>query len=139
MKKPIPARYLLVVRLFIAILLGILVYLALLLAAQYRYIAHEQAVHGKRIQISNFRKHRTLTVGDISLIESWMTFDYIATAFRIPADYMKSALEITDPRFPRITLHKYAKVNGLDEHDLTLRVIDVVGKYFIGASTEVKK
>lgn len=138
MKKPIPQRYLIVVYITIAVLLGIMVYLGLLLAAQYRYIAREQAVHGKRMQISNFRKHRTLTIGDVSLIESWMTFDYIATAFRIPVDFIRTALGITDPRFPRMTLHKYAKIYGLDEQNFTTDVIKVVGEFFIGTTTSAK-
>ncbi|HXK37515.1 MAG TPA: hypothetical protein VJ579_00390 [Candidatus Paceibacterota bacterium] len=139
MKKPIPARYLLVVRLFIGLLLGILAYLALILAAQYHYIAREQMVHGKRMQISNFRRQHALTVEDISLIEPWMTFDYIATVFRIPSSYIKTTLNIADPRFPRITLHRYAKINRLSEREFTLAVIDTVGKYFVETSTEAKE
>jgi hypothetical protein len=136
MKKPIPKKYLFIVRLFIALLLGILVYLALMLVGQYRYIAREQIAHGKRMQLSNFRKHHTLGVGDVSLIESWMTFDYISTAFKVPATYLKSALGIDDPRFPRITLHKYAKIYGLDEQVLTDSVIERVSVYLMSSSTK---
>lgn len=136
MKKPIPKKYLLVVRLFIALLLGILVYLAILLAAQYRYIAREQIAHGKRMQLSNFRKHHTLGVGDVSLIESWMTFDYISTVFKVPASYLRTTLEITDARFPRITIHKYAKINGLDEQMLTSSVIERVSAFLMSSSTK---
>lgn len=136
MKKPIPKKYLFVVRIFIALLLGILVYLALMLVAQYRYIAREQIAHGKRMRLSNFRKHHTLGVNDVSLIEPWMTFDYISTAFKVPSSYLKTALAISDLRFPRITLHKYAKIYGLDEQVLTSSVIEQVSVFLMSSSTK---
>lgn len=139
MKKQIPLRYLWMVRLFIAILLGILAYLAFILVVQYRYIAREQAAHGKRVQISNFRKHRALTIQDISLIESWMTFDYIATAFRVPATFLQTSLNIIDPKYPRVTLYRYAKTHGLDPGEFTLNVIDTVGKFFVGTTTSTNR
>ena len=135
MKKPIPKRFLILVRIFIAILLGILVYLAMLLAAQYRYIAREQEAHGKRMQFSNFRRHHTLSIQDLSLIESWMTFDYISTVFRVPVAIIKTRLNIDDPRFPRTTLHRYAKMHGFADADFVSKVADVVGQYLMSTST----
>ncbi len=131
MKKHIPKRYLYIVYASIAILVAILVYLAFLLAMQYRYLAREQLVHGKHVQIANFRKQHVLTIKDLSLIESWMTFDYITVAFKVPATVLKESLNIDDSRFPRITIFRYARSHGLNESEFTLRVMEAVGKYLI--------
>ena len=58
--------------------------------------------------------HGTLTVSDVVLIRSWMTFDYINTLFRLPPDYLKTQLNITDVHYPRISIRTFAKNSHVD-------------------------
>jgi hypothetical protein len=37
-------------------------------------------------------------------IATWMTFDYLNMVFKIPPDYLKNELNITDARYPRLTI-----------------------------------
>jgi hypothetical protein len=48
------------------------------------------------------RMHPPLTASDVNVIQSWMTFDYVNHIFALPPDMLKTALSITDPRYPRM-------------------------------------
>jgi hypothetical protein len=50
--------------------------------------------------------HRQLQVGNVM---GWMTFDYINRSFSLPADYLKTKLNITDKKYPNISLNTWAK------------------------------
>jgi hypothetical protein len=52
---------------------------------------------------------------DPNAIATWMTFNYLNTVFKMPPDYLKSELDITDVRYPRLTIKRLAadrKVNA---------------------------
>ena len=48
-------------------------------------------------------------------IEGWMTFDYIDHIFSFPPGYLKAALNISDSRYPRLTIDAYAKSAKIPE------------------------
>ena len=50
---------------------------------------------------------RPITI-DPNAIAVWMTFDYLNTVFKLPPSYLKTALNITDPRYPRLTIRRFA-------------------------------
>lgn len=52
------------------------------------------------------RTHAPLTVNDVNVIQSWMTFDYINRIFALSPNILKAALSITDPRYPRMPVGK---------------------------------
>jgi hypothetical protein len=41
-------------------------------------------------------------------IATWMTFDYLNMVFKLPPDYLKTSLSITDARYPRLTIKRLA-------------------------------
>ncbi len=48
-------------------------------------------------------------------IQSWMTFDYIEKNFHLPKNYFKTALGITDTRYPFLSLKRFATVQKKSE------------------------
>ena len=52
---------------------------------------------------------RPLTIADVDLIRGWMSFDYLNHSFDIPADYLKTALSITHPRYPNVSIQAVAR------------------------------
>lgn len=138
MHKPIPPKYLWLAYTAIAILSLRLILLVVDLSNQEEYVADWQALHGRGVRTSGLRLHRTMTTADVVLIQSWMTFDYIARVFQMPVARLQIALQIDDANFSRMTIGKYAKINGLDAFDVTQRVITAVREYLLGNSTEVR-
>jgi hypothetical protein len=55
--------------------------------------------------------NRTLS---IDLIRPWMTFDYINFIFKLPPEYLKNTLVVTDPRYPNIRIDRYVKHHNLN-------------------------
>lgn len=53
-------------------------------------------------------------INDVNYIENWMTFHYINKIFNVPEDYLKNKLNITDKKYPNLTISKYAKNNKID-------------------------
>lgn len=66
---------------------------------------------------------------DVSKIQNWMTFDYINRSFSLPQDYLKNEFNITDIKYPRITLTKEA-LNKKENIDIfSAEIKNVVQKY----------
>ena len=70
-----------------------------------------------------------LTAANASSTQSWMTFDYINRVFNLPAAYMKTTLDITDSRYPRLTISGFAKDSGLSDSAALSKVQDVIRAY----------
>lgn len=138
MHKPIPPKYLWLAYIAIAVLSLRLILLVVDLSNQEEYVADWQARHGRGVRTSGLKLHRMMTAADAVLIQSWMSFDYIARVFGIPIFQLQTALRIEDSDFSRMTIGKYAKENGLDALDVTQRVVTVVRNYLLDKATEVK-
>ena len=104
MNKKVPDHY---VQIILGILVLIFLFLCFLLVRQYNHTARVELMSLYRSRISSLG--HPLTVSDLSLIQPWMTFDYINVTFKIPPDVFKSSLVITDSRYPRLSLSRYAK------------------------------
>jgi hypothetical protein len=76
------------------------------------------------------KNHAPLTADYVNLIDTWMTFSYINTIFKLPADYLKTNLNITDMRYPNITLGGYIIKNKLDKNIYLESVKKAVSDYF---------
>lgn len=48
---------------------------------------------------------------EIDEIKSWMTFDFINKTFGLPNDYLKKELNISDKKYPNMTIDNLAKNN----------------------------
>ncbi len=45
----------------------------------------------------------------VDRVEAWMTFDYLNRTFKLDAPYLKSALGISDARYPRLSIDEFAE------------------------------
>ena len=66
---------------------------------------------------------------NVSLVRYWMTFDYINRIFSLPPDYLASALNISDPHYPYITLSHYARGEKISPSQLLAEVQASVFNY----------
>jgi hypothetical protein len=58
---------------------------------------------------------RTFTAKpDVASISDWMTFDYLNRIFKLPPTYFKDVLGITDARYPRLSIRRYATTDLLN-------------------------
>ena len=73
--------------------------------------------------------HRTLGVNDVNMIQPWMTFNYINKVFRLPVDYLKNTLDISDSHYPNIPLEDYAEKEKTKTADFTTKVQEAVHSY----------
>lgn len=126
MQRKVPDHY---VQIILGVLVAFFLFLCFLLVRQYDRLARRELMNTLRSRISSL--HRPLSASDASLIRSWMTFDYINTTFKIPSDIIKSSLSITDARYPRISLSKYAKTTGTTSAAFVSKVEDVVRNYLV--------
>jgi hypothetical protein len=70
-----------------------------------------------------------LTAGEVTIIRPWMTFDYINRIFKLPPNYLKTNLSITDPSYPRATLSSDAAYSHTDATLLMNQVEGAVYNY----------
>ena len=66
---------------------------------------------------------------DINDIDTWMTFDYINTIFKLPKDYLRTALSIQDPSYPNLHIGKYARNHKIDAETALQKVRSAVAAY----------
>lgn len=63
-------------------------------------------------RLSHYTLHlhrHTTTISDVNNIRDWMTFSYLNKIFKIPDNYLKSQLNISDSGYPNITISRAAK------------------------------
>jgi hypothetical protein len=70
-----------------------------------------------------------LGANEVTTISEWMTFDFINHVFVLPSDYLKNDLQITNAKYPNISLREYARVQGIDEASVVSRVQELVATY----------
>jgi len=51
-------------------------------------------------------------------IRDWMTFRYVNNSFNLPSEYLKSGLNITNKKYPDITIGQWAKESKQDKNTL---------------------
>ncbi len=118
---------------YILVFLGIvLVVLFAFLWRDYRLLRRAQIAGAREARFSAFiKRHEPLTANEAGFIRQWMTFDYINKIFGLPSDYVKTQLQITDSRYPRISLSGYARNQHIDVATLLNSVADAVRNYLI--------
>lgn len=109
----------------------ILAVLLFFLVRQYRTLRRESLLSARESLLSNIIKdHANPSASDISLVHSWMTFDYLDRLFHLPPDYLKVQLSITDPTYPKMTITKFAKDIDQNPSSTLERVQGVLRQYF---------
>jgi hypothetical protein len=95
------------------------VLLVIVLAVTTYLLIGDVAFHRAVSPLASPRRMRTMLQTapppTISEVSAWMTFEYLNRVFKLPPDTLKSALGITDPRYPRLSIHRWAVASGQDE------------------------
>ena len=84
-----------------------------------------------RTEVNNIltKNHAPLSVEDVDLVAPWMTFDYINKLFKLPANYLKVNLNISDTRYPNLSLNAYTRGKKLDRIFFLANVKKAVSDY----------
>ena len=127
---PRAERYL---KAIIAIAAIVLVVLCVLLVREYRHVRRLNYLsqHGSLLQ--TLHAHGPIGANDATLIENWMTFDYINHLFALPPPYLAEKLTIVDPRYPRLTVAEYAESQHLPASAFLTQVQNAVHDSFTPA------
>src|SRR5579871_1453718 len=116
------------VRYTIIVLAVVLVILFIFLFLQYRNLRRSQVIEQREAWISAVLKDHEakgpLTASDINIVRPWMTFDYVNKLFNIPSNYLATALTISDPYYPQVSIGAYAKNKNIDVN-IFLNQVDV--------------
>lgn len=117
-------------------LIGIILCAIFTLLLVETYMVHK----GGSNRPSPFGTHRRKPASekDINYISSWMTFDYINQLFNLPKDYLAKEMNITDTKYPFLTIAKYAKETNTNPGLLILSIEDAVKKYMDTATPIMK-
>lgn len=59
--------------------------------------------------LRQFSSSVPLAAPTVDTIESWMTFDYLNRVFHLPPTYLAGRLSIQDPRYPRMSINRFAR------------------------------
>jgi hypothetical protein len=120
--------------LFLKIALGValmaIIALTVLLFQQYQHIERLGYVAHRQSLLRSLHGSGPLTAADASSTEVWMTFGYINRAFVLPSSYLETNLNITDSRYPRMTIIEYAKDSGISQAAALSRVQNAISIYF---------
>lgn len=58
---------------------------------------------------------QTMPPPTVDQVAGWMTFEYLDHVFSLPEETLKGALGVTDPRYPRLSIRRWADASGQDE------------------------
>ena len=76
--------------------------------------------------------HRSINANDVNTVQSWMTFDYINKVFKIPSDYLKNTLVISDSSYPNETIGHYARSKKEKSSVVLTQVQEALHNYLTG-------
>jgi hypothetical protein len=62
-------------------------------------------------------------------IASWMTFKYINYVYRLPEDYLRTTLKISDARYPQLRIGTFAKDTKQTEQSALEQVRQAIVNY----------
>ncbi len=112
----------------------ILAVLLFFFVRQYRTLQREELIATHRAMTSALRNHPLLIANDADTIRSWMTFDYLNGFFKMPPDYLKNRLSISDPAYPKMTINKFAKDIRQTPSSTLVEVQNTVRQFFASSS-----
>lgn len=114
------------------VLVAIIILSGLYSLTSYNRIKNRSLIATYRNKINTLlsQNHSSLSAKDTNMIDTWMTFGYINMIFKLPPDYLKTNLNISDSHYPNLSLTKYIKSNKLDRNTFLAQVRSVVTDYF---------
>ncbi|HRH21831.1 MAG TPA: hypothetical protein PLJ58_01380 [bacterium] len=66
---------------------------------------------------------------DLSYIDYWMTFEYLNTVFKLPDSYLQQQLNITNSRYPRLSIARYASSHKIKRATAITQVKQLISNY----------
>lgn len=119
------------------ILLIVLSVLVVFLFFAYRSLRRAEILNSRAALHLAAGRHRVpLWSGDVGVIQSWMTFDYVNYLFALPSSTLKNGLGITNPHYPHITLQAYAG-DDIDTAKVISEVQNTIRNYDAASSTNL--
>jgi len=95
-----------------------LVLIAILVVTSY-FLISEIAFHSAITPLTSPRHFRGMLLPaappTVDAVASWMTFEYLNRVFKLPPDALRRELGITDVRYPRLSIRRWAVTAGLDQ------------------------
>ena len=121
----------------VAILVIVLIILSVLLVQQYQHIQRLSyiATHRQSL-LRSLNGSGPLSAADASSTQTWMTFDYINRAFALPEQYLQASLNISDSRYPRLTITEYAQDAKASPIATLMSVQEAIGSYYSVSSAQ---
>ena len=114
----------------IFLILVVVIFLAVFTIRDYKYNQRLNFITARESLFSSLHGPKPITVDDVGSIQTWMTFDYINHLFNLPPDYLKNSLSITNSRYPRLTIAKYAVSENTNSNISLLKVQNVIKSFF---------
>ena len=117
---------------------GLAVILAVLLfffVRQYQTLRHEAILSARESWLMNaIKNHPRLTANDVSVIRTWMTFDYLNKLFNLPPEYLKAQLSVSDTRYPKLTIGEFAEDEKQSASGTLMEIQNAVRLYITNIS-----
>ena len=126
-----PHKTHLILEIILALMAVIIAVLCVLLAGQYQHIRQLNYISPHRQSfLRSLQGSGPLSAADASSTQSWMTFNYVDRAFSLPPTYLQMNLNVSDSRYPNMTIMEYAKDAGLSPAAALSKVQTAIGAYF---------
>ncbi|HEX4103870.1 MAG TPA: hypothetical protein VHZ04_00085 [Candidatus Paceibacterota bacterium] len=117
----------------LAVILAVLV---VFFVREYLNLRREQILNAREASIDHVLKgHGPLTASDVDIIQPWMTFDYLNRIFVLPADYLQTALPVTDTHYPHLSITSYARDTNEASAAALTNVQTAIKNYFAQEGT----
>ena len=110
------------------VLFLVLIFLCYLLLRQYKYLRTERVSLHEAL-IDSLYQRAVPSEQDIDSVMPWMTFQYINVVFRLPSNYLKDTLHISNSKYPNMSISKYAKASKLDTSSFIVLLKQSVSSY----------
>ncbi len=104
---------------------GLGVFTVILASALYYLVKNFEAMKLR----GNFRRHSQTQNLSPEQIRGWMTFRYINSVFHLPAEYLKNSLNITDRRYPNLSLDSLAKEQKISSQVALDKIIGLITSF----------
>ena len=68
-------------------------------------------------------------------VQPWMTFDFLNKTYRLPTSYLRSTLNITDARYPNLSISRYA-FSKRESTSSTIAAVEAAIRTYAATSTQ---
>lgn len=113
--------------LVLVLLVGVLAYTLWQITTEFAGLRRSGAVRGNH---RFFGQAQPMGQSQVNYIQGWMTFRYVNQVFSLPAGYLQTELNISDSKYPNITINSLAKEQNKSAAAELLLVQQKIKNYF---------